>query len=232
MPECRIATWNVLHWVHARNHSEDLSRFSTEEERARAVVDRVIHMDAEATCLQEVSGDTLELITATFGRERVHSFQLPRVPELKAGASVLRDSSENLVIITAGIKVHAQAFTDDDGKGFIAVRCRGDTLIVNTHISGDPKYSLLQLKGLDNWISSQPGPATLCGDFNADVSTTLDSLRPGWDAARIRSALTVSRPKSNQLIDHILHWNRPEPAVASVEDAGGISDHNLVISRD
>lgn len=232
MLEMRVATWNVLHWVHAQNHREDLSRFPTEQKRARAVVDRIVYMDAEVTCLQEVSGDTLELITATVGRECVHSFQLPRVPKLKAGASVLRDSSENLVIVTAGIKVHFQAFSDDDGKGFIAVRCRSGTLVVNTHISGDPKNRPLQLKALDAWISSQPGPVILCGDFNCDAMQTLQSLRPGWGVAVVRSDLKISRPKSNQLIDHILSWNGTEPAFANIEDVGGISDHNLVITCD
>lgn len=38
---------------------------------------------------------------------------------------------------------------------------------------------------------------TFCEDFNVDASSTFDSLRPGWDATRVRSALMVSRPKSN-----------------------------------
>lgn len=209
-----------------------LPRFPTEQKRARAVVDRIVYMDAEVTCLQEVSGDTLELITVTVGRERVHSFQLPRVPRLRVGSSVLRDGPENLVIVTAGIKVHFEAFSDDDGKDFIAVRCRSGTLVVNTHISGDPKNSPLQLKALDAWISSQPGPVILCGDFNCDEMQMLQSLRPGWGVAVVRSDLKISRPKSNQLIDHIISWNGTEPVFANIENAGGISDHNLVITCD
>jgi hypothetical protein len=232
MSVCRIVTWNVLHWVHARNHCEDLSTFPVEEQRARAVVERIARIDAEATCLQEVSGDTLMLIARTFGRERVHWLRLPRLPRLKVGESVLRDDSENLVVITTGVKLHARAFGNDGGKGFIAIRHASNTLIVCTHISGHPDKRPQQLKAIDKWINGQSGSAVLCGDFNVDARRTLESLRLGWHAARIRGALQVSRPKSNELIDHILRWSGTDLAFAKIEDAGGISDHNLVIADD
>lgn len=225
----QVATWNVLHWVHAQNHSEDLPAFA-EEERAQAVVARIAEIDADVTCLQEVSGDTLELITARFGSSRVHSFRLPRVPPLKAGSSVLRDSSENLVIITAGVKVHAQAYGDDDGKGFIAVRGPGDSLVVNTHVSWNTDQGRLQLQYLDEWMSGQPRPVILCGDFNRDAMQTLQSLRPGWRVAVVRSDLKISRPKSREFIDHVLTRSVSSHAFAIIEDSEGISDHNIVIA--
>jgi endonuclease/exonuclease/phosphatase family metal-dependent hydrolase len=228
----RIATWNVLHWVHAQKYGEKaiLSAFVTEEERARAVVDRVAAIEAEVKCLQEVSGDTLRLLESRFGNDRVHSFRLPRTP-IHAGVNVLRDPSENLVIITAcaGVVVHAQAFVGDDGKGLVAVRLADDTLVVCTHVSGDSEKNEQQLRAIDDWIGSAHGSVILCGDFNADIKETLGRLRPGWHAAVVQSPIKVSRPKSNQLIDHILSWPQPILASARIEAAAGLSDHNILI---
>ena len=232
MTSARVATWNVLHWVHDRNHDNDLPDIpAKEDERAQAVVDRIVTIDAEITCLQEVSGDTLKMLVDRHGTDRVHSFRLPRMPKLKQGTNVLRDGWENLVIITNGNEktVHAQSFDDDDGKGFIAIRRPDGSLVVCTHVSGDPDKSRLQLRSLDDWISTQRGAVVLCGDFNMDFSAALDILRPGWHAATVRSATNVSRPKSNQLIDHILSWNWPDLTIATIEDGSGISDHNIVV---
>ena len=154
-----VAPWNVLHSVHARKHSEDLSAFPTEEERARAVVDRVDNIHAEVKCLQEVSGDTLKLLVTRVGDESVHSFRLPRIPKHE-GDNVLRDASENLVDITAGagMRVHAQSFDGDDGKGFIAVRCPDDTVVACAHISFGSEKRMAQLRVLDHWITEvDPG---------------------------------------------------------------------------
>lgn len=145
---------------------------------------------------------------------------------------MLRDTSENLVVITAsaGVRVHAQAFDGDAGKGFIAVRCPDDTLVACTHVSGDSERNVQQLRVLDDWISSESSAAILCGDFNTDLPATLGSLQARWAAAVVRSPMKVSRPKSNQLIDHILSWPRQIFAGASIEAASGLSDHNIVVA--
>jgi endonuclease/exonuclease/phosphatase family metal-dependent hydrolase len=233
MASLDIATWNVLHRVHAENWGEEVpARFPDEAERiariTRRVVDLVRDRDDVVVCLQEVSGDQLASLRRALP-DAVWSFGYPRLPSLKSGApSQLADASEHLVVIARGGRPRGgEAFANDPGKGLLAVDVRG-LLVVATHVSYGGRCSA-QLARIAAVLGH--GPCAVCGDFNAsadDVRALLPALSLVELAAdapptRPRRDTTSGKPKH---IDHILVRGLAPQAV-TVVDIGGESDHNL-----
>ncbi|WP_091450003.1 endonuclease/exonuclease/phosphatase family protein [Actinokineospora iranica] len=226
-----VATWNVLHRVHAENWGEDVvRRWPDESARIAAVTARVAGVSARVIAMQEVSGDQLAALRRALPDRTVHTLRYPRVPRPRQGDCALRDPDEHLVLLVDGPsqEIAAEPFPDDPGKGALAVDVSG-TLVVATHLSTDRRglRQLTRLAGL-----AAPGPtAVLLGDFNTDRATVLSVLgadftaaEPAPDALPTRPSATESRP---QRIDHVVARGMVADS-AVVEDADGLSDHNLV----
>jgi endonuclease/exonuclease/phosphatase family metal-dependent hydrolase len=217
-----VATWNVLHRVHADNWSEDVvGQWPDESKRIKAVADRVAELDEEVVALQEVSGDLLAALDGIPNRT-VHAMRYPRTPRARRVASPLTDSSEYLVLLVAGPEtateeIAAEAFADDPGKGALAVRVR-DLTIVATHVSWGPRRvgQLGRLRRLE--------PNVLLGDFNADADTVLGTLGANYRVARLPIGSTT---RHAQTIDHVI-TNGVTAADARVLEADGLSDHHPV----
>ena len=179
-----LATWNVLHRIHAENWNEAavLSRFPDEAVRIAAITHRVktLLLEGEDTCvcLQEVSGDQLTSLRNALPLFAVCSFAYPRLPRLKQeGPSPLEDTSEHLVTIArSATQFAAEAFPTDPGKGCLAVAI-GDTIVVNAHVSFGRRREK-QIARVATLAGA--GRCGLCGDFNATAEQVLKSIGSGF----------------------------------------------------
>ncbi|MFD0327665.1 endonuclease/exonuclease/phosphatase family protein [Streptacidiphilus monticola] len=99
-----VATWNVLHRVHAENWSSHvLDRWPDEAERIAAVSAWVARTSEAVIALQEVSGDQLASLRQALPVSRtVHSFRYPRVPKPRRVPTRLSCRDEHLVLVLDG----------------------------------------------------------------------------------------------------------------------------------
>jgi endonuclease/exonuclease/phosphatase family metal-dependent hydrolase len=227
-----VATWNVLHRVHAENDGEAVVvRWPEESERIAAVTARLAGRAEQVIALQEVSGDQLASLRAGLPDRTVHAFRYPRVPVPRHGASALRDPSEYLVLLVAGPgqQIAAGAFEDAPGKGTLAVQAAG-VVFVATHVSWDQRRTgqIALLAGLG---AAWPGhPTVLLGDFNADRAMVASGLGAGFSVADLPPDSLPTRPTTSgagRCIDHVAVQGA-EVKDATVEAVDGLSDHNLV----
>lgn len=232
----RVVTWNVLHRIHAVNWSEPtIEAWPDERVRIASIADWLAAVDADVTCLQEVSGDQLAVLRDVVPGE-LHAFAYPRVPRLhasKRGVIVpLRDPTEHLVVIVRDTarRVHGEAFSTDPGKGALAVALPDETLVVATHVSYGAHHAA-QCETLGELAARAPR-AIVCGDFNADRAACATALGGALDAAVADEHGLPTRPRSqpsakSEDIDHV--FARGFTIVqARVCDGGGRSDHNPV----
>jgi endonuclease/exonuclease/phosphatase (EEP) superfamily protein YafD len=225
----RVATWNVLHRIHAENWGDAPSlRPFDEGARIAEIAARVARLDADAICLQEVSGDQLALLRGP----GVFEFRYPRVPKMRHGPPKcgLADPGEHLVLIArgGGELAGAEAFPDDAGKGFLAVRT-GGALVVCTHVTWGDKGPG-QLARLAAFVRERPGPALIAGDFNAEAAAVQAALGEGFTVGELAPGMPATRPAGKrQDIDHVIGAGC-SPGRLIVEEAGGLSDHNLVLA--
>ncbi|MFI2429777.1 endonuclease/exonuclease/phosphatase family protein [Streptomyces sp. NPDC018955] len=228
-----VATWNVLHRVHADNWPEEQSKapWPAEPERTARVAARLAGRTEDVVAAQEVSGDLLAAVRRAHPAGTLHAFPLPRVPRPRDGVAVLANPREHLVILARGEtrQVVAEAFPEDPGKGLLAVAV-AKTLVVCTHVSSGERRTgqIARLRQLvDDWV----GPAVLLGDFNADRHVLTDALGADYAVSDLRPGALPTRPRTtgtkSQYIDHVVVHGAALGG-ASVEDAGGLSDHNLV----
>lgn len=240
-----VATWNVLHRVHAENWDEAPARhFPDERVRIEGVSQRVLAMlggGVEVICLQEVSGDQLASLRATLGAAaQVLAFRYPRLPAPRTPrphVARLADPSEHLVTVVAlGRAAHrrtAEAFPDDGGKGLLAIEVEHLGLVINTHVSYGEKRPG-QLTRLAAVARSAAGPSIVLGDFNADRPTIAAELGAEFVCAALAASALPTRPRTagskSQTIDHVFVGGglAVDPVVT---DVGGLSDHNLVTAR-
>lgn len=215
-----VATWNVLHRIHAENWGEDVAtQWPDESKRVAAIAGRVAELPADVIALQEVSGDLLAVL-GTSGRT-VHAMRYPRVPRPRRLASQLKDDTEYLVLLVDGPsrQVAELTFDDDWGKGALAVHAAGLTVIA-THVSWGNKRpgQLAQVKEL------AAAPAVLLGDFNADRDKVLGDLGESFRAAQLPPGATT---RGKQAIDHVI-VRGATATDAQVLDSEGLSDHHPV----
>jgi len=233
-----VATWNVLHRVHAENWDSDvLGRWPQESERIAGVTARVAAMTEQVVALQEVSGDQLASIRGALPEGRsIHALRYPRVPTPRRIPTRLADRNEHLVVLLdgAGEVVAAEPFEDAPGKGLLAVRT-ADLLVVATHVStGDRRPG--QLARLAQVVADLGGgAAVLLGDFNADRGTVAAELGPGFVVAELPAGARPTRPREagatkSQWIDHVVVRGAGSDG-AVVDDVHGLSDHNPVRAR-
>ena len=235
-----LATWNVLHRVHAENWREPcILAWPDERARARAIAEAVAGMAAEGlavVCLQEVSGDQLQAIQARLPAAAValvHRYG--RLPRLRDGRpSSLADAHEHLVtVVTDGHAVVAAAEDPptDRGKGFLAVDLVSGLRVVNTHVShGEPGVG--QMARLAS-VAREAGRAVILGDFNADHRGVAPCFgEPFAVAARLGDSVTRvgTPPRPGRWIDHAVGLGGSVEAV-SVTDALGRSDHHALRVR-
>ncbi|HYS40801.1 MAG TPA: endonuclease/exonuclease/phosphatase family protein [Pseudonocardiaceae bacterium] len=226
-----MATWNVLHRVHALNWSEDVvGRWPDEPARIAAITARLAVRTERVIALQEVSGDQLTSLRDALPGRTFHAFRYPRVPAPRRGGCPLRDPGEYLVLLVdgAGREVAAESFPDDPGKGALAVQVAG-TLVVATHLSGDRRHTR-QLARLAELTAAAP-TVVLLGDFNADRATVTSGLGTGFAVAALPPDALPTRPgtsgSASVRIDHVVARCAVVTG-AAVEDVAGLSDHNLV----
>jgi endonuclease/exonuclease/phosphatase family metal-dependent hydrolase len=219
--------------VHAEDWGEVVAgRWPDESERITAVTAWLAGRAEQVIALQEVSGDQLASLRSGLASRTVHAFRYPRVPGLRRGACQLRDHGEYLVLLVdgPGLEVAAESFEDAPGKGALAVQANG-TLFVAAHVSRGQRRTR-QLARLAGLAAAWPGhPAVLLGDFNADRIAVESGLGVGFSVASLFPGGLPTRPGTPDVrplcIDHVAVRGAGITS-ATVEDAGGLSDHNLV----
>lgn len=239
-----VATWNVLHRIHAERFGEAVvSAWPREAERIVAITERVLGLDADVVALQEVSGDQLASLRSRLRAHTLFCFRYPRVPSPLGGRSPLDDPSEHLVTLVRGGDARTltgEASDDDRGKGLLAIDVSG-VCVVNTHVSWG-KRRARQLARLGAVVCAAPGCAIVLGDFNADRAVVGPALgdelvfaRPDEPALPTRprpgSSADASNAQENrgETIDHVL-VRGGVPVESRVLDSAGLSDHNVVVA--
>jgi endonuclease/exonuclease/phosphatase family metal-dependent hydrolase len=225
-----VATWNVLHRVHAENWVEDVTRrWPDESARIAAITARLAARTERVIALQEVSGDQLASLRRAMPGRTVHAFRYPRVPKPRRGSHQLRDLDEYLVLLVDGPsrEVAAESFPTDKGKGALAVQIAG-TLVIATHVSGDQRRTRQLARLAELAATAQRNPVVLLGDFNADSATVTSGLGSGFAVADLPPDAQPTRPSAaGQWIDHVV-VRGAAACDATVEAVDGLSDHNLV----
>ncbi|MBF6210495.1 endonuclease/exonuclease/phosphatase family protein [Nocardia puris] len=227
-----VATWNVLHRIHADNWGGfGGDRWPDEAERVAAVTETVAGRAEHIIALQEVSGDLLTSLRLALPDRSVHALRYPRVPIPRRRAADLVDPAEYLVLLVDGPakEVAAAPFPDDPGNGAITVHASG-LRVTATHITGD-RRGRGQIASLATQDDPVGRPTVLLGDFNTDRAGVADALGPEFTLAPIDETGLPTRPRTSgpksQFIDHIA-VRGAHVGAAVVEDVKGRSDHNLV----
>jgi endonuclease/exonuclease/phosphatase family metal-dependent hydrolase len=238
-----LATWNVLHRVHAQNWGEAAVRgFPDERARVEGVTQKVLGQLAtgcSVVCLQEVSGDQLASLRGSLPPgAAVHAHCYPRVPRPRTPPprrATLADVSEQLVTIVHDSRarvLHAQTFPSDPGKGLLAVALDGGAVVINTHLTFGTNVAA-QLTTLATVAAgARPGLAVLAGDFNTRLPQVLAALDTEVGFADLSGQTLRTRPHPagpGKNIDHVLAFGG-EVLAATVVSAEGLSDHNLVVA--
>jgi endonuclease/exonuclease/phosphatase family metal-dependent hydrolase len=243
MTPLRLATWNVLHRVHAENFDEGVvTPHPDEAARAAAIAALTAEVMAggvSVLCLQEVSGDQLAALRRALpAGTGFFSLAYPRRPQpRRPHVGRLRDATEHLVTVVApGIAAEDGAklvYPDDPGKGFLGVRVAGALGVFNTHVSFGERCPG-QLARLATAARGDAQPAALLGDFNAGVRHIAAGLGEDFAAAPLPADAMPTRPRStpdgkDQHIDHVF-VRGATARDAHVIGCRGLSDHNLVIA--
>ncbi|MEU1425629.1 endonuclease/exonuclease/phosphatase family protein [Nocardia sp. NPDC005746] len=225
-----VATWNVLHRIHADNWASTIAeKWPEESKRIAAVTATLAARTERVIALMEVSGDQLASLRAALPAREFHVLDYPRVPKPRRVPDVLADRTEHLVLMVNGSarQVGAVPFDSDPGNGWVAIEIDG-LRIVATHVTGDERRvdQLAQLREL-----TATGPAVLLGDFNIDRAVLAAGLGDGYTVAEFPSDSIPTRPRDSgsksQFIDHVVAQGVPVRDLV-VEDVAGASDHNLV----
>lgn len=242
MTALRLATWNVLHRVHAENFDEGVVAAHPDEAvRAAsiaALAAETLAGGVTALCLQEVSGDQIEALRRALPVDaRLFELAYPRRPQPRhAHVGRLRDATESLVTVVApGVPAESHSslvFPDDPGKGFLGIRL-GGLLVFNTHLSFGERAPG-QLARLAAAARAGALPSAVLGDFNAGAGPVAAGLGADFGAATLAVGALPTRPRSqpdgkDQHIDHVFVRGATVGA-AQVLAARGLSDHNLVIA--
>lgn len=221
-----VATWNVLHRVHAENWGEDvLTRWPDETERIAAVTARLAARTERVIALQEVSGDQLASLRRALPERTVHVLRYPRVPTPRHGASPLHDPGEYLVLLVEGPSrpVAAESFPNAPGKGALAVRIP-EALVVTTHLSPDRRLAGQLARVAE--LAARDHPVVLLGDLNADRMTVASALGD-FAVADLPPTHPATSDAPAMHIDHVAVRGATIDS-ATVEDVHGFSDHDLV----
>jgi len=227
-----VATWNVLHRIHADNWGEEVpGRWPDEASRITAITEWIAGRTEQIIALQEVSGDLLNSLRIALPDRTVLHFRYPRTPTPRRVAAELTEPAEYLALIVdqPAREISAEAFRDDPGKGVLAVQV-GDLVVVATHLSG-AKRNRGQLDRLARFTRAhRHSPTVILGDFNTTRDVVAAHL-PGFTVAELPDTAPPTRPRPNpnrsRDIDHIIVRGAAVTS-AGVENTGDRSDHNYV----
>ncbi|WP_194814744.1 endonuclease/exonuclease/phosphatase family protein [Nocardia sp. XZ_19_385] len=225
-----VATWNVLHRVHAENWRDADTQWPDESERIADITARVASRPETVIALQEVSGDQLAALRVALPDRAIHVLRYPRVPRLRRGNAELSDPTEHLVLVVDGLSrlLSAEPFDNDPGKGAVVVQV-GELTVIATHVTGDDRRTG-QFAHLTK-LASTMGPVVLLGDFNVDRDTVESALGSGFTVAQLPPDSAPTRPRTastkSQFIDHVVVRDATVTD-AAVHPAPGLSDHNLL----
>ncbi|MFR9749960.1 endonuclease/exonuclease/phosphatase family protein [Nocardia sp. 004] len=227
-----VATWNVLHRVHAENWYENVAtRWPDESARIAEITAKVAERTERIIALQEVSGDQLADLRIAMPHRIFHAMRYQRLPTPRRIPSSLLDGGEYLVVLTTAPskELTSESFAHDSGKGALVVDADG-VVVIATHITGDRRRAH-QLSRLTELSTASERATVLLGDFNADRSTVATGLGNGFTIAEYTPGALPTRPRTSgtksQYIDHIV-VHGATVTTASVDDVNGVSDHNLV----
>lgn len=227
-----VATWNVLHRIHADNWGEEAPRrWPNEAARISAVTEWVASRSEQVIALQEVSGDLLNSLRIALPDRTVPYFRYPRMPTPRRTAAELTEPAEYLVLILdkPARPLVAEAFPDDPGKGVLAVQT-DEVVAVATHLSGRGRTNgqLDRLAALTREYTDRP--VVLLGDFNTGRDAVAQHL-PDFTVAVPPEDAPPTRPREragrSRTIDHIVVRGARITEVG-VEITGDRSDHNFV----
>jgi len=229
-----VATWNVLHRVHAENWGAEAipKCWPKEPERIAAITEWLAGRTEQVIALQEVSGDQLADLRRALPGRTFHTLRYPRVPAPRQGSCPLSDPGEHLVLMVNGTSQFrsAESFGNDPGKGVLAVQV-AETLVIATHLSGD-RRRVPQLARLAELAAAHPErPVLLLGDFNTDRATVASGLGEGFTVAALPPGsppTRLHRPHAEtHTVDHVVVRDATIVDTA-VESSDDLSDHNLV----
>lgn len=239
-----VATWNVLHRIHAENWDEpSIADHPDERGRIAAIAElvaTVLAPECAIICLQEVSGDQLAALRRALpGSHQVVSMVYPRIPRPRRGPSQLVDPTEHLVIVTAGRSSSfgrtEAAFPTDAGKGYLAIELTpGGTVVIDTHVSYGDRHAA-QCTELAEVAGRQRDAVAILGDFNASRAAVTRTFGADFKAAELPEGSLSTHPRvkpsaKSRNIDHVVTL-RGRAHEARVVSAEGLSDHNIVIAR-
>ncbi len=199
-----LATWNLLHRVHAENYDEGLiADHPDEAARVSSIAARAAEQMAggvAALCFQEVSGDQLEALRRALPKEaQLFTLRYPRLPRPRhAHRATLQDPSEHLVTAVAPswaaeLRV-SSVFPDDPGKGLLGVSLAGRLAVFNTHVSYGER-SPGQLHRLAAAAADGPPAVALLGDFNAGLGPVERGLGGGFTGVALSPGGPPTRPR-------------------------------------
>ncbi len=234
----RVATWNVLHRIHALNWREPaIDAYPDEATRAAVIADVVARL-GDVVCLQEVSGDQLATLRAKLPEAAIASHRYPRVPRPRRvdETSPLADAHEHLVVVSMPPirRSHGHTFDTDRGKGYLVVELESGVVVIDTHVSFGASHAV-QCAELAAVAAGFAGPVVLVGDFNADRDTCLSHLGGAFTAAipaepALPTRLRTVPSEKSATIDHVMTV-RARASDVAVIDGDALSDHNPVVAR-
>ncbi len=239
-----VATWNVLHRIHAENWDEPvIADHPDERARIAAIAERIATVllpECAVVCLQEVSGDQLAAVRLALpASAQVVSMVYPRIPRPRRGTSQLVDPTEHLAIVTVGLSSGSgraeAAFPTDPGKGYLAIELTpGGVVMIATHVSYGERH-VAQCAELSAVAGRQRDGVVILGDFNAPSATVTRALGPDFTAAELPEGSLPTHPRStpsarSRDIDHVIAL-RGKVSAARVVSAERLSDHNIVLAQ-
>jgi endonuclease/exonuclease/phosphatase family metal-dependent hydrolase len=234
-----VATWNMLHGVHARNWNEApvLARYPDEGERIAACTEvfRRIAAASEVVAMQEVSGDQMAAVREALPAGwTLHSHRYPRVPRMRDGSACpLREPTEYLVIAVRGepASVRKETSASDPGKGLLAVDVAlggGSMRVLSVH-TGKGEEGADQLARAYA-VAAEREIAVILGDLNALPETVARGLPPGFALAAPSPGGFTRGPDGDRPGRWIDHGIAKGGAIEVIEviDAERCSDHQPV----
>lgn len=215
----RIVSYNILAPSYARRDRypyTDANLLPWEARRDR-LIERILELDADIVCLQEVEEYVFRLLQSRMEPFGFHGVYAQKAMHRPDGCATFY-SGERLDLVEN--KRHLYADGDDaPDSGHIALSTRfaadgRDLTVVNTHIRWDnpdargaDHIGFRQVTNLlQKVVPSPPSPVFVCGDFNAEPQTHVirEMIRAGFaDAYAERPQPTANSERRAKRIDYL-----------------------------
>lgn len=211
----KVLTWNVLApeysapGIGERDFYEAVRPWVPWEVRAGRIVDRIRALAPDVACLQEVSPEPWEELSAALAPVLTGERLAKRLPRQRDGVATLLRTGRADVLHS-----HPLSFHDGTGFGALVQHLQvGDrqVVIANMHLkwSPDSTRQVAQLgEVLESVDAMPPAPRILCGDFNFDPrehEIWEELTRRGYRCAYVERSLTWSANRTALRLDEILY---------------------------